>query len=310
MERYEAILEQLKKAQGRGMETITNRLDFVVQSLEELIQEAKTSVQGALPKSAEEFLPVDEVEAALNAFRDEARAERERASKLNEQVEELERIVASGGQSASLELMRSLDGAASQSELLRELLPVLSENAARAVVLVIRESSVSAWSGIGFADGEKLRTWHGWSSTHFLDARLSFQFFPFGERSTLPARFLNPDGEVVTELTPEQIRAMIADGSIAGGMIPKTETALGALEGDVRELDFTLVAVLAQSIKGDRHIGVGNGVHEGRNDPEREIGPGVIEAKTAAMATRSAASAPHTSGAAPSSSARPTRSTR
>ena len=57
MERYEAILEQLKKAQGRGMETITNRLDFVVQSLEELIQEAKTSVQGALPKSAEEFLP-------------------------------------------------------------------------------------------------------------------------------------------------------------------------------------------------------------------------------------------------------------
>ena len=35
MERYEAILEQLKKAQSRGLETFTNRLDFVVQSLEE-----------------------------------------------------------------------------------------------------------------------------------------------------------------------------------------------------------------------------------------------------------------------------------
>jgi len=29
------------------------------------------------------------------------------------------------------------------------------------VVLVIRDGVVSAWSGIGFADGEKLRSWHG-----------------------------------------------------------------------------------------------------------------------------------------------------
>lgn len=43
----------------------------------------------------------------------------------------------------------------------------------------------------------QLRTWHGWSSPHFLDARLSFQFFPFGRKQTLPARFVNPDGEVV-----------------------------------------------------------------------------------------------------------------
>ena len=47
MERYDAILEQLKKAQSRGMETITNRLDFVVQSLEELIQEAKIFRSGS-----------------------------------------------------------------------------------------------------------------------------------------------------------------------------------------------------------------------------------------------------------------------
>ena len=41
-------------------------------------------------------------------------------------------------------------------------------------------------------------------------------------------------GRVVTELTPEHIRAMTADGTIAGGMIPKTETALAAIEGGVR----------------------------------------------------------------------------
>ncbi|SEQ18166.1 N-acetylglutamate kinase [Thalassovita taeanensis] len=42
------------------------------------------------------------------------------------------------------------------------------------------------------------------------------------------------DGEVVTQLSPDQVREMIADGSIAGGMIPKTETALAALEAGVR----------------------------------------------------------------------------
>lgn len=42
------------------------------------------------------------------------------------------------------------------------------------------------------------------------------------------------DGEVVTELKTSQIRDMIDDGTIAGGMIPKTETALKAIEGGVR----------------------------------------------------------------------------
>ena len=41
-------------------------------------------------------------------------------------------------------------------------------------------------------------------------------------------------GEVVTELTAAQIREMTADGTIAGGMIPKTETALDAIAGGVR----------------------------------------------------------------------------
>ncbi len=44
----------------------------------------------------------------------------------------------------------------------------------------------------------------------------------------------NAEGEVLTELTPEQIRALTEDGVVAGGMIPKTETALAAIEGGVR----------------------------------------------------------------------------
>lgn len=44
----------------------------------------------------------------------------------------------------------------------------------------------------------------------------------------------NKAGQVVTELKAAQIRAMIADGTIAGGMIPKTETALYAIDGGVR----------------------------------------------------------------------------
>lgn len=42
------------------------------------------------------------------------------------------------------------------------------------------------------------------------------------------------DGEVLTELTPEQIRDLTDQGVIAGGMIPKTETALEAIKGGVR----------------------------------------------------------------------------
>jgi acetylglutamate kinase len=44
----------------------------------------------------------------------------------------------------------------------------------------------------------------------------------------------NAQGEVLTELTAAQIRSLTADGVIAGGMIPKTETALQAIENGVR----------------------------------------------------------------------------
>jgi len=41
-------------------------------------------------------------------------------------------------------------------------------------------------------------------------------------------------GQVLTELSAGQIRSLIKSGVISGGMIPKTETALGALDGGVR----------------------------------------------------------------------------
>ena len=44
----------------------------------------------------------------------------------------------------------------------------------------------------------------------------------------------NAEGDVLTELTASQIREMVADGTIAGGMIPKTQTALDAIDGGVR----------------------------------------------------------------------------
>ncbi|MCH8465349.1 MAG: acetylglutamate kinase [Roseinatronobacter sp.] len=41
-------------------------------------------------------------------------------------------------------------------------------------------------------------------------------------------------GDVVTQLTPAHVRELTQAGVIAGGMIPKTETALAAIEGGVR----------------------------------------------------------------------------
>lgn len=44
----------------------------------------------------------------------------------------------------------------------------------------------------------------------------------------------NADGDVLTEMNSDQIREMTASGVIEGGMIPKTETALAALEEGVK----------------------------------------------------------------------------
>ncbi|MEL6103219.1 MAG: acetylglutamate kinase [Pseudomonadota bacterium] len=44
----------------------------------------------------------------------------------------------------------------------------------------------------------------------------------------------NASGDVMTDLTADQIRALTDEGVIAGGMIPKTETALDAIARGVR----------------------------------------------------------------------------
>jgi acetylglutamate kinase len=42
------------------------------------------------------------------------------------------------------------------------------------------------------------------------------------------------DGAVLSQLTPNEVRRLTEEGVIAGGMIPKTETALAAMAGGVR----------------------------------------------------------------------------
>lgn len=44
----------------------------------------------------------------------------------------------------------------------------------------------------------------------------------------------NAAGEVMTQISPDEVRQMIKDGVIAGGMIPKTETAVAAVEAGTR----------------------------------------------------------------------------
>jgi acetylglutamate kinase len=45
--------------------------------------------------------------------------------------------------------------------------------------------------------------------------------------------------QLIDTLTPEQTDALIADGTIFGGMIPKVRTALNALEDDVSQAVIT-----------------------------------------------------------------------
>jgi acetylglutamate kinase len=47
------------------------------------------------------------------------------------------------------------------------------------------------------------------------------------------AGVLNGEGEIQTRLTQQDVEALIEDGTIAGGMIPKVETCLDAVKGGV-----------------------------------------------------------------------------
>jgi acetylglutamate kinase len=45
---------------------------------------------------------------------------------------------------------------------------------------------------------------------------------------------LDPQGRVIARLTLSEAKSLIADGTVSGGMIPKLETAIDAVENGVR----------------------------------------------------------------------------
>lgn len=187
MDSHDAILEQLRRAQNRGLEAVTNRLDFVVESLDELIAEAKNAVREAIPSEAEQILPLDEVSREIGALARRASVAEVRVAELEARLVELEAVARPAAPSGfDRQALRTLDAARSQSDLLRELLPRLADHVARAVVLVVRGGRISAWSGIGFADGERLRAWNADVAAsptlaRFADEALPFRFDPAGD---------------------------------------------------------------------------------------------------------------------------------
>jgi acetylglutamate kinase len=52
------------------------------------------------------------------------------------------------------------------------------------------------------------------------------------------------EGEVMPQLTPSRVEALIAEGVISGGMIPKVQTALQTLDADVHSAMITNLAGL------------------------------------------------------------------
>jgi acetylglutamate kinase len=69
---------------------------------------------------------------------------------------------------------------------------------------------------------------------------------------------LDRTGEVLTDLTLEQVRPLIADGTITGGMLPKLETCIAAVEQGVNAaviLDGRIPHTMLLEIFTDRVIG-------------------------------------------------------
>jgi acetylglutamate kinase len=72
------------------------------------------------------------------------------------------------------------------------------------------------------------------------------------------AGVLDKSGELVTDLSLGQVRALMADGTITGGMIPKLETCAKAVEEGVGAaviLDGRISHVMLLEIFTDRGIG-------------------------------------------------------
>ena len=69
---------------------------------------------------------------------------------------------------------------------------------------------------------------------------------------------LDKDGKLLTGLTPKQIDALVADGTLSGGMLPKIASALDAARGGVRSvhiIDGRVEHALLLEILTDEGVG-------------------------------------------------------
>ena len=69
---------------------------------------------------------------------------------------------------------------------------------------------------------------------------------------------LDKEGELISDLTPEAVRKLMADGTITGGMIPKLETCMAAVEGGVDAaaiLDGRIAHAMLLEIFTERGLG-------------------------------------------------------
>jgi len=69
---------------------------------------------------------------------------------------------------------------------------------------------------------------------------------------------LNQSGDLLTDLSARQIDAMVADGSISGGMLPKISGALDAAKSGVKAvhiIDGRIAHVLLLEILSDQRFG-------------------------------------------------------
>ena len=139
MDPYDAIVEQLEGAQEQGLKTIRDRLEAILENLDQV----SSSIREAMPEHGDEVFPVGDLATTVAEMRRAAEAA----------------VVVTPPPAVTLERLRELDGAESQSDLLRGLLGALGDHAARAVVLVFRPDDVNAWSAIGFGDASELEQW-------------------------------------------------------------------------------------------------------------------------------------------------------
>ena len=215
MDAHEAILEQLRVARAKGLESVADRLTDAAESLDAALGRIRAAIQNLDPAEADQVLPLSDIDEAIVRLAERARQAEEQAVDAERRIEMLDAARVGGG--LDLEAIRGLDAASSQSELLRELLPLLAEHAGRAVVLVIRSGRVSAWSGIGFEDGEVLRSWDAdTTQSPVLDRFVS---------DALPVQFEPADDPVFAEWLASEERTeealllpIVLRGKMMGGL--------------------------------------------------------------------------------------------